>query len=291
MALGAEARRRFVSRLHTLSHRQILDMLHTFAGDPVGVGRALPGQAWMSLQSLVPGRPHFAVSETWEEDLHSLLGAPWPCSQRERLGPVLAEVGASLTARGLAYGRQTYGSYSDGDSSLCRAAWCTVRHTRPGVVIETGVARGVTSRVVLEALAANDRGHLWSIDLPYPFDHQLHDQIGAAVPDACRPRWSYLPGTSGQRLPPLIDQVGRVEVFIHDSLHTARNTVFEMEQAASAMPPGGVMLIDDIALHKGFAVFAGRHPEYRTIVCPSADRTGLFGIAVNTRRPGIAPAA
>lgn len=237
----------------------------------------------MSLGFLVPGqRPHFEVAEAWEEDLHSLLGAPWPCAQRECLRPLVADIGALLAARGLAYGRNTYGCYSDGDSSLCRAAWCTVLHTRPRVVIETGVARGVTSRVALEALRANDRGHLWSIDLPYPFDHELYAQIGVAVSDASRARWSYLEGSSSQRLPPLIAEVGHVEVFIHDSLHTARNTAFEMEQVASAMPPGGVMLIDDIATHKGFAAFARRHSEYQTIVCPSADRKGLFGIAVNT---------
>jgi hypothetical protein len=283
MASGAESRQRFMRRFRTVSRRQVLHLLHTFAVDPVGVSRALRGQARMSLQSLVPAqRPHFEVTETWEEELHNLLGAPWPCSQRECLAPLLAEVVASLAARGLAYGRQTYGSYSDGDSSLCRAAWCAIQHACPEVVIETGVARGVTSRVVLEALRANDRGRLWSIDLPYPFDHALRDQIGAAVSEACRARWSYLEGSSSQRLPPLIGEVGHVEVFIHDSLHTAKNTVFEMEQAASAMPAGGVMLVDDIALHKGFETFAGRHPEYQTIVCPSADRTGLFGIAVNT---------
>lgn len=292
MASGAEARRRFLRRLRSVSRRQILHMLRTFAVDPVGVILALPDQAMMSLQSLVPGqRPHFEVTEAWEEDLHRLLGAAWPCSERDCLAPITAEIGASLAARGLSYGRQTYGSYSDGDSSLCRAAWCTVRHVCPQVVIETGVARGVTSRVVLEALQANDRGHLWSIDLPYPFDHELHDQIGVAVSDTCRARWSYLAGTSRQRLPALIDEVGHVEVFIHDSLHTVRNTVFELEQAASAMAPGGVMLVDDIALHKGFAVFAERHPEYQTIVCPSADRTGLFGVAVNTARCGVQPHA
>ena len=157
-------------------------------------------------------------------------------------------------------------------------------HTRPGVVIETGVARGVTSRVVLEALQENERGHLWSIDLPYPFDHQMHGQIGAAVTDTCRARWSYLEGPSSERLPPLVAEVGHVDMFVHDSLHTARNTIFEMEQAASAMPLGGVMLIDDVSTHKGFADFAGRRADFRTIVCPSADRKGLFGIATNTAR-------
>jgi hypothetical protein len=49
-----------------------------------------------------------------------------------------------------------------------------------------------------------------------------------AVSDACRTRWSYLESSSDQRLPPLVAQIGHVEVFIHDSLHTARNTMFEM---------------------------------------------------------------
>jgi cephalosporin hydroxylase len=153
-------------------------------------------------------------------------------------------------------------------------------HNRPEVVVETGVAHGVTSRIILEALNRNDFGHLWSIDLPFPFDHRLHTETGAAVTDACRPRWSYLEGASSQRMPPLIAQVGHVEMFIHDSLHTAKNTLFEMDQAASVMPPGGVMLIDDIDFHNGFATFAKEHPDYQTIICPSADRTGMFGIAV-----------
>jgi hypothetical protein len=41
------------------------------------------------------------------------------------------------------------------------------------------------------------------------------------------------------------------------------------------------MLVDDIDSHGGFATFAERHPGYRTLICPSADRTGLFGVAVN----------
>ena len=52
----------------------------------------------------------------------------------------------------------------------------------------------------------------WSIDLPHPLDHQLHGQTCAAVSDACRTRWSYLEGSSDQRLPPLVAQIGHVEV-------------------------------------------------------------------------------
>jgi cephalosporin hydroxylase len=147
-------------------------------------------------------------------------------------------------------------------------------------VIETGVAHGISSRIVLEALARNDNGHLWSIDLPHPFNHKLHGQTGVAVTDPHRPRWTYLEGESRRRMPPLIAEVGKVELFIHDSLHTAKNTLFEMEQAASVMAAGGVLLVDDIRGHDGFKTFARRHPDFKTVLCSSADRAAGFGIAV-----------
>ncbi|MGH3170846.1 MAG: class I SAM-dependent methyltransferase [Trebonia sp.] len=208
---------------------------------------------------------------------------------------LLADIGTLLTAKGLGSGRHTYGWYSDADIELCSAIWCAARHIQPSVVIETGVAHGISSRIVLEALAQNglsrnglsqnDKGHLWSIDLPHPLNHKLHGQTGVAVVDSCRTRWTYLEGTSRRRLPSLVAEVGQVELFIHDSLHTAENTLFEMEQAASIMSPGGVMLVDDIRGHSGFATFARRHPEFKTVLCSTADRAAGFGIAVRAKRP------
>lgn len=266
--------------------QKIMRLARAFTADPAVVGRALPGEIRQWYQWHSRGKmPRFTVDEAWNEHLHKLLGEPSPCPEDQRFDEVMADVGAMLQARGWGFGRDTYAWYADGDSSLCRAAWCVVRHNRPEVVIETGVAHGVTSRVVLEALGQNDLGHLWSIDLPFPFDHRLHGETGIVVTDACRPRWSYLEGSSKQRLPPLIAEVGHVELFMHDSLHTAENTLFEMEQAASAMSAGGVILVDDIDSHAGFATFAERHPEYQTIFCPDADRNtreGIFGIAVKS---------
>ena len=266
--------------------QKIMRLARTFAADPVVVSRALPGEIRQWYQWHTRGEtPRFAVDEAWNEHLHKLLNAPWPCPEYPRFDEVMEDIGAVLAARGWGFGRDTYAWYADGDSSLCRAAWCVVLHARPEVVVETGVAHGVTSRVVLEALKQNASGHLWSIDLPFPFDHRLHGETGIVVTDGCRSRWSYVEGSSKQRLPALAADVGRIELFIHDSLHTAENTLFEMEQAASVMQPGGVLLVDDIDSHAGFATFAERHPEYQTIISPDADRNtreGMFGIAVNT---------
>ena len=91
--------------------------------------------------------------------------------------------------------------YSDADPSLSAVTWCAVRHLRPMNVIETGVARGVTSRVILEAMFLNGFGHLWSVDLPHPFRPELHHEIAAAVPSGCRSRWTYVRGSSRRQLP------------------------------------------------------------------------------------------
>jgi hypothetical protein len=251
-------------------------LLRTALVDPFGVARALPGE----LRQRHGRDQSYFVQEAWYERLHELMDATWPCPETHRADELVEATRALLAAKGLGYGRQTYGCYSDGDISLCRAAWCIILHTKPDVVVETGVAHGVTSRIILEALQHNHEGHLWSIDLPNPLDRQLHAQTGAAVPDSCRARWSYVEGSSRRRLPRLVGGLSHVGLFIHDSLHTSRNTLFEMSKVAAALKPGGTMLVDDILTHEGFAIFSKRHPEYRTMVCPSADGIGAFGIAV-----------
>ena len=265
---------------HQSRPRKLARLLGNLVTDPVVVIRALPGEFRQRYGSEQYRRAE--VDEGWDEHLHRSLGAPWPCPQAAELDSLMADVSARFAAAGVDLGRDSYGWYADADRSLCRALWCTVLHLRPEVVIETGVAHGVTSRIVLEAMAQSDFGHLWSIDLPFPFDHRLHGETGLAVTDDCRQRWSYLEGSSRQRLPQLVSQLGHVEMFIHDSLHTARNMVFEMEQVAPAMQPGGVMLVDDIKMHRGFARFSGRHPEWRGTVCRHAAEIGMFGIAVKT---------
>ena len=90
---------------------------------------------------------------------------------------------------------------------------------------------------------------------------------------------SYLEGSSSQRLPPLVAKVSHVEMFVHDSLHTAENTLFEMEQAASVMSPGGVMLVDDIRESRNaFTIFTQQSPQYQAITCPAPDGYGIWGI-------------
>jgi len=241
---------------------------------------ASPVEAALFIPERISGRheyqPRYEPDPDWEARLHRWLAVPWPCPDRAKLDLLWRDIASELQAKGLQFGRQTYGEYSDAEISLARAAWCAVLHQRPSVVVETGVARGVTSRIVLEALNRNERGHLWSIDLPHLFEKNLHTQTGAAVPNSFRGRWTYIEGSSRRRLPSLLRSLVQVDVFIHDSLHTCRNTRFEMERTLTVLAPGGVMIVDDISTHQAFFNFAQDFPSLETLVCPHSDRVASY---------------
>jgi predicted O-methyltransferase YrrM len=154
---------------------------------------------------------------------------------------------------------------------------------RPGKVVETGVARGVTTRFLLEALERNGSGRLWSIDLPPLIERGLRSQTAAAVPDSRRTRWQYVEGSSRRRLPRLLAELGEIDLFVHDSIHTERNLRFEFDRAAAVMGRHGALVCDDVHLNAGFRAYAGPG----TLVCPSDDGAGLFGIVLR----GFAPAS
>ena len=245
--------------------RELAPVAREFPAHPVRVLKALPDEWRQRMQ-------HTSVTDAdfdpdWLQHLHELLGAPWPCPEVKQSQDLMAEVGKLLTEKGFGTGLHTYGWYSDADIDMITMIWCAVRHKQPEVVLETGVAHGVSSRVILEGLNLNDRGHLWSIDIPNPLDRSVHGQEGAAVTDECRPRWTYVEGESRLRMPPLVKEVGKVDLFIHDSLHTYENEHAELELGAGQLAADGVLLSDNAHATRALADvcsdFGLRYFEFR----------------------------
>lgn len=260
------------ARLREVPHEAVL-LGRAFSVDPVEALLYVPEQFSWWLHRPVAYR----VEERWGPALHRMLDLPWPCSELSASSRTWGQVHAELENQGLAVGRMTYGHYSDADEALASAMWCAVRHLHPVTVLETGVARGVTSRMVLEAITLNDDGHLWSIDLPYLFDRSLHSQTAVAVPHKCRERWTYVRGSSRRRLRPLVSELGQVDVFLHDSLHTVRNMLFEMETVWPRLRPGGLMFIDDVD-KSAFRDFVHKVRPEQSMVFRSADGPWMFGV-------------
>jgi hypothetical protein len=233
----------------------------------------------------------YEADKNWEERLHASLGLDWPCSLTAEFTELWTKVMTELEAKGIQAGPESFQSWNDGDAGLVRAIWCLTRHMRPNKFVETGVAHGVSSRMILEALARNGGGNLWSIDLP-PIERDLRKQVGAAVGDRFADRWSYIKGSSRRRLPDLLSRLGQIDLFIHDSLHSERNVRFELDRAWASLKPNGVLVVDDIDANWGFHSFTQAHPGHQSMICEAEplrpdlrrfNKKGLFGIILKQR--------
>lgn len=143
-----------------------------------------------------------------------------------------------------------------------------LRCVQPDVVVETGVASGVSSAYILKAMQENGKGTLYSIDLP---NHELEyfpdlglipvsllpkdKPPGFAVPDYLKDKWRLTLGPSQDLLPKLLDELGSIDIFFHDSEHTLENMLFEYNQSWSHIRKGGILLSDDVDFNTAFNGF------------------------------------
>lgn len=138
------------------------------------------------------------------------------------------------------------------------AIYALIRSKKPEIVIETGVGPGMSSAFILKAIQRNGHGKLYSIDLPgfdkqyYPkigkhFDTHVPDHwnVGWAVPSELKPFWELIIGDSKIELPKLVAWLTKVDVFLHDSLHTWDHMMFEYAQVWPYLSGGGILMSHD----------------------------------------------
>jgi hypothetical protein len=237
----------------------------------------------------------YEADDNWEQRLHEALGVPWPCNATFEFWDLWPKIIGELDARGIRAGPESFQWWNDGDAGLVRAIWCLTRHLKPKTIVETGVAHGVTTRCILEALNLNRDGHLWSIDLP-PLERAWRKEVGVAVGDRYSDRWSYIKGSSRRRLPELLSRLGQIDLFIHDSLHSERNVRFELDRAWSALRPNGALVVDDIDANWGFRSFTQTCSGHQSLICEAEplrpdlrrfNKKGLFGIILKRATPQV----
>jgi len=277
--------------------------LEPYFRQPVSTLRAVVSDP---LESLIRFREQYAAhregptppdlykpDNAWESKLHRLLDLSSPAGLMSEFEALWPKVIRELEEKGVRAGPESFKGWNDGDAGFVRAIWCLVRHLRPGKVIETGVAHGVTSRFILEALERNGSGHLWSIDRP-PMELEWKSQIGIAVEGRFLQRWSYILGSSRRRLPGLLSRLGEIDLFVHDSLHSERNVRFEVDRAWAVLRPGGAIVVDDIDVNRGFHSFTESFSGLFSIACEAEplrpdlrrfNKKGMFGIIL--KKPAI----
>ncbi len=171
-----------------------------------------------------------------------------------------------------------------------------VRSLRPRTIVETGTASGLSTTFLLAALERNADGRLISIDLPFQAGAGGEllpivagtsiarddsspvppgKEPGWFVPAELRARWDLRLGDARELLPAALEEVGEIDLFFHDSLHTREHMLFEFETAWEHLAPGGILVSDDIFQRKHDAV-----PAFARSVGRPFTTFGNLGIVV-----------
>lgn len=134
--------------------------------------------------------------------------------------------------------------------------YAIVRAMAPTIVVETGVANGVSSAYLLLALARNAKGHLHSIEIGDPSILPPDSANGWVVPEWLRGRWTVRLGDARELLPEMLRSFGEIDVFIHDSLHSYDHMLWEYRAAYPHLRAGGVLISDDALWNPAFPEFS-----------------------------------
>lgn len=133
--------------------------------------------------------------------------------------------------------------------------YALVRLTNPENLVESGVASGVSSTFLLLGAKANHAGTLHSIDYPVtrqtgernaPWAIPPRHSSGWAIPRGLKRKWDLRLGRSEDLLRSLLNEIGRVDFYCHDSPIDEKHFEFEMKTVVRYLKPGSVVVADNI---------------------------------------------
>jgi hypothetical protein len=222
-----------------------------FDGNADGVAddpATLPRQCYPWLPGVPGGEGHPTPRTTAEvyPDIEKIFKARIDWSEADEVEQELQSRIAKLKASA------PFRTSHNADFSLARLAYAPCRLLKPEVVLETGVAYGVMSSFILKAMACNQLGQLISIDLP-PLGKHSDSFVGFLIPERYKSRWQLHRGSSKRLLPRLLPQIGRVDFFIHDSLHTYWNIRRELFTVTPYLSRRSAVLLDDVDGNRAFS--------------------------------------
>lgn len=198
-------------------------------------------------------------------------------------------------------------TFYDAHFIYCKKLYSALRKVQPEVVVETGVFHGVSTATVLLALEKNGQGQLYSIDewrVRYPtLDPDNPSEVpptadvarkhpscaepgshipitgkgaGWIIPDDLHHRWELREGRYLEELPKLLDELGSIDCYIHDSNHSESDMAAEFELAWQHLVEGGLLISNHTGWNDVFDRFVDEHNGDAGLICYEYDYRSIL---------------
>ncbi len=159
--------------------------------------------------------------------------------------------------------REFLGRCSGGmGKDACALLYILCRILRPRMVVETGVANGFSSASILQALEDDQAGEHYSIDLHCREGKGLTipvgKELGWVIPEHLKHRWRLILGESFRVLPHLLEELGTIDIFLHDSRHTYKTMMKEYTIVWPHLHRGGLLLSHDVEFNDAYLDFCDK---------------------------------
>jgi predicted O-methyltransferase YrrM len=129
--------------------------------------------------------------------------------------------------------------------------FAAIRHTRPSIVLETGVADGLSTAIMLRAMEANGAGELHSVE--------ISETVGLFVSDARRWHLHVVDADRPDACGQVVKQLPMLDMFLHDGNHGYAYQSLEYRSSWPRLRPGGLLMSDDIDWSYAFLDFIREH--------------------------------
>jgi len=147
--------------------------------------------------------------------------------------------------------------------------YCIIRIRKPKVIVETGVANGISTNAIMSALrAVNSNGALYSFDV-LPQTSQVYTGAG---------QWHFnlLPKKkTAKSLMKTVSKMSKVDIWLHDSDHGYRWQKFEYILALRRLNRNGILISDDVDATPAWGELARTHFRKSYILYDSSKFVGI----------------
>lgn len=135
-----------------------------------------------------------------------------------------------------------FGEIYDLGAGLGFVLFVLIEAEKPRLVIETGIAAGASSNLILNRLNAIESGELISVDIT--------SKVGELVEQKLKNRWNVkvLPKLFKRKaFLHILNSNQNATIFLHDSDHSLQWQIFEISSAIKCLPSVKHILVDDVS--------------------------------------------